>query len=250
MRKKIIYLFIVLGALPFFLGAHCHKTGKDGIDIGATSTQVLADGTALDTIYAGLPVNTPASNRMVFFQTGAGDFANGFDTMTVLANRTDIDPGYIAAVVTWHASLRSGPDTITAYTTTEEVMSASLTLTLDSVAPDSLWLTASSDSITNAFNSQTTITGILFNNFGGMVSINTLIFFSDSLVSPTGTTAAGGTFQPVVAKSDTASTVKTIYSLPSLTASGLIKITGYLQSPSGSKTPLPGKVEVYYSYSQ
>jgi hypothetical protein len=204
---------LILACIGAIVLAHsCQKTvpAQDVISIHASSMRVSADGGSMDTLYADLPVNALAADRAVSFQASSGLFANGFDTMTVIANRTDIDKGKITAVLTWKASLRIGLDTIVAATNTIPQVIDTLTLNLIASAPDSISLTPSSFTALDTFGTQITIMGTLFNSKGGMVSQGTEILFSAAdTASPY---SSMGMFRPQISISNDTSQVSTIYS--------------------------------------
>lgn len=189
--------------------AGCQKTARpeNVIYIHATSTSVLADGSSLDTIYADLPINTLAEYRAVTFGASSGLFANGFDTMSALAERTDIDAGKITAEVIWQASLRGGPDTLSATSSTIPAVTNYLTLTLTSVPVDSIQLTPSAYIVKDTFGMQDSFTAALRNMLGGHVSMGGTVKFTDTYVQGG---PGGGTFYPPAAVVDS-SQVATVY---------------------------------------
>jgi len=228
-----------------FWAAGCQKTVtlNNIISIHATSTQVLADGSSMDTIYADLPVDALAAYRQVTFQSSSGLFANGLDTMSVFANRTDLDPGKITAVVTWHSSLRSGPDTLSASTNTVPQSTNYLILDLAPSMADSIMIMPSSYTLKDTFGMQLIIGGILYNNQGGMVSLGTEVQFSDQ--------SAGGVFMPTIANVDSTSRVSVIYFpplLPSGSTTGVyITIQAVVLNSSIGQTMPKSTTEIYIS---
>lgn len=228
----------------------CQKSvaPRDVIHIHASRiTTIIADGSSLDTIYADLNANAVPANRGVTFQAASGLFANGFDTMSVFANRTDITSGKITAVVFWHASLRAGNDTLSASTSTIPQFSDSLILSLTVSAVDSIQLIPSTYTLKDTFGMQLTLTGILLNASGGEPSIGGTVRFTD--LTDAGT-PAGGIFQPSTAGIDS-DKVTTLYSPSLLTAAETtgryVTIKAMAYDPNGNPTGRPGFTRIYIS---
>src|SRR5579863_3413474 len=247
LRREIVASF---GLLLLLMEAGCQKRAptSDVIYVHATSGSVLADGSSLDTIYADLPVNTLAQYRAVTFGATSGLFANGFDTMTVLATRTDIDEGKITAVAVFRASLRSGPDTVSATSSTvpEFIVYAYLNL-MESTA-GSIQLIPGAYLVKNMFGMQDSFTAILQNVQGGMVSIGGTVEFTAS--TPQGG-AAGGLFYPPVANVDS-SQVATAYFPPLLDASDMgtgnyINVTAQAYDINKVMVGQPATIQIFIS---
>jgi hypothetical protein len=245
-RNTYIYLLVSLGLLGTLTRCQKNVATTDVIHIHASSKTVLADGSSLDTIYADLPISTLAANLGVSFEAKSGLFTNGFDTMSVFASRTNIVPNKITAVVIWRAALRSGPDTLSATNNTIPLYTDTLTLLLMPSAEDSILLTPSTYTLQDTFGMQVTLTAMLFNSQGGLVSQGTTVQFSDTKDGA----PAGGYFVPANAINDS-SKVSTIYFPPAL-ASGatigdtiLIKATA--MDASGNSTGRPGTTSIFIS---
>jgi hypothetical protein len=232
---------ICCGLLAVLLGCQPSISPRQVISIRATSMDPLADGSSLDTFYADLDINSQNTGLGVTFQAASGLFANGFDTMSVFANRTDIDPKKITAVAIWRASLRSGPDTVFASTSTNPQYTDNVVVSLTPSLADSILLIPSSYTVKDTFGMQVTITATLFNSLGGMVSLGTNVQFSDL--------SAGGTFQPPVAIADS-SRVSTVYFpklLPKGDSTGVQDtIMAAILSPSGATIAI-GRTIIYVS---
>jgi hypothetical protein len=240
----IAYFVICCGITIVTIGCQHQITGKDVrnvISVRATSTDVLADGSSLDTLYADLDISSENSALGVTFRAASGLFRNGFDTLSVFANRTDIDPKKITAVAIWQASLRGGTDTVYASTSTNPQYTDSVILTLTPSLADSILLIPSSYTLKDTFGMEVTVTATLFNSVGGMVSLGANIQFSDL--------SAGGMFQPPVAVSDS-SKVSTFY-FPKLLQTGSSTgvqdtIVATITAPSG-RTIATGRTIIYIS---
>lgn len=244
--KNIYIVFILVGIL---LSPNCQKTVpvKEVISIHATSPSVNADGSSLDTVYADLSVNALASFRNITFQATSGIFSNGFDTMTVYANQTWIDPGKITALLTFRASLRSGPDTILASTQTVPQFTDFLVLNLIPSVADSIQLTPSTFVLKDTFGMQVTVMSILYNSVGGMVSQEEKVQFTDF----TGIgTSAGGNFMPSIALLDSSKCMTTYFPklLPQGATSGTyITILGTVLDSNGRSTNVMNSIKIYIS---
>ena len=241
------YPFVLLGLA--FVAIRCQKSvaTKDVIHIHATSPVVLADGSSLDTIYADLPLETLATNRGVTFQASSGLFLNGFDTMSVMASMTNITSGKITATALWRASLRGGPDTLSASTSTIPVYTDTLTLFLTSSTVDSILLIPSAYVVKDTFGMSITLTGVLMNSTLGMVSQQTMVRFTDTTDAGV---AAGGFFQPALAYSDTTKVTTTYFPalLPAGNTTGAyITITARGYDNKGNPAGPPGKTRIFIS---
>jgi len=243
-RSNYIFLLAVLGLLSVL--THCQKSvaTTDVIYIHASRTTVLADGSSLDTIYADLPISTLAADLGVSFYAGSGLFANGFDTMSVFASRTNVDPKKITALVIWHAGLRSGPDTLSATTTGSPVYTDTLSLFLTAANADSILLTPSSYTVKDTFGMQVTLTATLFDSLGGLVSQGVTVQFSDTKDG----VSAGGHFIPATAINDS-SIISTIYFPPALTPGATVGDTILIKAAAmdanGNPTGRPGTVSIF-----
>lgn len=228
------------------LGIACQKkvAAWRTIAVRATSPQVTADGSQLDTIYADLPINALQADLGVIFQTSTGLFSNGADTMTVIANRTDIDKGKITAMAVWRASLIAGTDTITASTNTTPQVVNTLMLDMAPSAAVSIQLAASAFSVPVDFGGEITITGTLYNKAGGMVSIGTPVRFTDTYQS--NGTAVGGEYRQLQNLSDSFSQVSTIYTPGAAATPGtFMYVNATILDQHGNPTGTPGSVLIY-----
>ncbi|HVU98666.1 MAG TPA: hypothetical protein VHE34_25765 [Puia sp.] len=250
MRRHSIYTCFVVFVLTLGVLWSCqkHLNVKDVISIHAASNTPLADGSTQDLIYADLPVDALAAFRGVTFKASSGLFDNGADTMSVFANRTDVTVGKITAVVTWHASLRSGLDTLSASTSTVPQQTDYLYLTLAPSTASTIQLTPSTYTVTNEFGAQVTISGRLRNSDGGMVSQGVKVQFSD-FADGTNSPAGGSFISPVVTM-DTGSIVSTVYFPPQLTdptTGAYIVIKATVLDASGNPTGTTVSIRIFVS---
>jgi hypothetical protein len=208
LRQAVVFLTTLL----FILGTGCQKRAPttDVVYIHASSLSALANGSSLDTIYADLPINTLAAYRGVTFAATSGLFANGFDTMSAFALRTDISPNKITAIVVWQAGIRGGLDTLSVATSTVPEYVDYLYLNLDTSVVDSIqflpaYIVQDSTVIQDSF------TAVLRSAIGAKVSMGGTVVFTDI----TGGKSAGGYFLPPTAIVDS-SQVSTVYFPPPL----------------------------------
>jgi|GEM_PF-6120630 len=214
--KYIIHTLTTIVLLNVVVG--CHKDPEpvtNVISIYESGEKIVADGISIDTIYADLPINSMASSRSILFHSSSGLFSNSNDTLTITADRIDVHPGKVTAVAVWHAGLRSGLDTISASTNTSPRVTDFLSLTLAPSLADSIYLTASAYKVVSTFGMQVTITAVIYNKTGGMVSQDTKIGF---FATPTIMSGGNGFFQPPSNLSGLSSSVTTFYSPPLLPA--------------------------------
>ena len=233
---------ILFLSFAVFLAAACQKTPsiRDVIALRATSSQVLADGSRLDTFYADLPINSVAANRAVTFQVSSGLFSNGFDTITVWANRTDIDPNKITAIAIFQTSTRPGPDTVNAATNTTPQVVNQMIIDLSPSLVDSILLTPSAYSVPDSFGISVNITALLFDSTLGRVSQGATISFSDY----SGSQPGGGTFLPQsLLISDTSQVIVSYTPSQTDTAGQLITIVATVPNAVGG-TMATGKVVI------
>ncbi|HEY4108301.1 hypothetical protein [Puia sp.] len=235
-------------ALCWLTGCQKHLNVKEVISLHASSDQLLADGSAKDILYADLPIATLASLRGVTFKASSGLFDNGADTMSVFANRTDVTVNKITASVVLHASLRSGPDTVSASTSTVPQQTDFVYLTLNPSSPATIQLTPLFLQLTNVFGMQVAFTGLLQNADGGMVSQGVKVKFIDQ--AEDNPTLPKGVFSPQVAVLDTASVVSTTYYpplLPAGSAGVYIVITAIILDASDQPTNMTATARIFIS---
>ena len=245
MKRLISYTALSIGLMAAVFLPACQKkvAAYRTVSIRATNPEPLADGSQLDTIYADLPINAVQADLAVTFQTTLGLFSNGMDTMTVIASRTDIDKGMITAVAIWKASLLPGTDTITVSTNTIPQVVNLLKLKVDTSFADSIHLETSSFAVQASFGSEVTITGTLYNKYGGMVSQGNMVTFSDTYQ---GGGAVGGKYRLNQPSSDTLSQVSTIYSPgPTAVTGQYLYITAAILGSNGQPTGKTGSVPIY-----
>ena len=242
---RILNIMIFVCSL-FWLA--CQKTVEvnEVVLIHASSPKLLADGLSMDTVYADLPINTLAANLPLLFQATSGTFINGFDTMTIVANRTDLTPGKITAIAFFKASLRPGLDTILVSTYTIPQYVNYLQLTLDTVFADSVLVVPATYTTPDSFGVALPVTGKLFNPLNGMVSSGMQVQFSDTTDSGQ---PAGGTFQPQLMTVDS-SAFSTLYFPPQLppgsTTGIYVTIKAAVIVPAGS-SGASGSARIYIS---
>ena len=238
----------VLVVMAVQIGCQKHAPTADVIYIHASSDSVLADGSSLDTIYADLPVNTLAAYRGVTFGASSGLFANGFDTMSTVAVRTDVNAGKITAVVILQVSLRGGADTVSATSSAVPQYTDYLMLNLTNAAVDSIQLIPASYVVKDTFGMQDSFTAVLRDSLGGGVSIGGSVVFRDfNLQGGPG----GGVFYPAVANVDS-NQVATVY-FPLLlhgtdsTYGVYLNISAQAYDMNGNQVGRPATKQIYIS---
>ena len=239
--KRLFPILMVVAYMAVLVGS-CQKPIPAGavISIRASSPTAPADGATRDTIYAALPLNSIEANRLITFQVTSGLFTNGADTQSVWANIPNLGPGQITAMVIWQGSLRAGLDTISATTNTVQQYTNYLTLNLTPSKVDSISLISSSYFLQDT-GMTVTLTGILFDSLGGMVSQGISFQFADSIL---GGGPAGGTFIPRLTTSDS-SMITSTYLPPSPPVREYIKITVTALDSNNKPTPIAGTTQIF-----
>jgi len=246
---------ILYCGLGLILAAGCQRTvaGFRSIQLAVSSQMVMADGGSRDTLYARLPGNADSAKSIVLFRTATGVFANGKDTISVLADRTDIPQGKKTAYAVWTSSLRAGLDTVWASTETSPSVTDETTFQLVTSLADSIHVDASAFAVPDSFGGEITITASLFNTNGGKVSMGTAVQFSDAY-DVVARTPVNGSFRATNALSDSNSQVSTIYnpgipdSAALAAAKSFIWLYATLINPASSQKPVVDSVRIYVTH--
>jgi hypothetical protein len=243
MFKKFGVFILYMCVQSFF--AECVKTipTNDVILLSASSADVEGDGISMDTVYASLPNNSVTASSYVLFKTSTGLFDNGFDTMTVLANRQDINPKYNTAVARITTSLRDGLDTVTATTVTNPPFMQMINIVFTKSAPAFLIMQASAFTVATNFGSEVTITGTLLNSSRNRVSDSTLVQFTDYYQSSG--LPVGGSYRQLQNASNDSSQLSFIYSSGLAPPGSFIYIKGVVLDSNGMPTAIADSVLLY-----
>ncbi len=240
MKRSMIFLFL------FCLFA-CQKVSVNvsNVIFGLTLSQhsLTADGTTTINVSVQLPPNADVTKRNIKFTATSGSWKGGTDsTISVKAvfinNQLIAKAIYIAGSSPKETYITAQPDQPDV-SNNNFVLKDSLTVTVSPAA--TIQLMPSSFGINSNYQSEVTLTGILKNASGNLVSIGTNVTFSDKLADGS---AANGQYRKSVLTSDATSTVSTIYSVGAYPVGTVINITVTVLDASGKPTPIQDIVKL------